>query len=208
MQINKQGFLSSVFSPTLYTPLANSTTLLPQAELGISAIIDEFESRQLTDLRWLAYILATAYHETGKTIQPIEEDGRGRGRKYGNNIKFDGTMYTTPDKIYYGRGVTQNTWYEIYDMLTKDAAKEDKNWDFLNKPELLLTMECSIWATFHCMIHGKYTGVGLPRYFNNAVTDWINARRIINGLDKAVVISEYAATFYNCLKDNSVSHIA
>ncbi len=30
-------------------------------------------------------MLATVYHETAKTMQPIEEYGRGVGRDYGKN---------------------------------------------------------------------------------------------------------------------------
>jgi hypothetical protein len=32
----------------------------------------------------------------------------------------------------------------------------------------------------------------LGDYFNDKVTDWVNARRIINGTDKAAVIASYA----------------
>ena len=41
--------------------------------LGIEAKLDEFEKRKLTDLRWLAYMLATSYHETGKRMRPVRE---------------------------------------------------------------------------------------------------------------------------------------
>lgn len=40
---------------------------------GISAIIDEWDRRKLSDLRWLAYILATVHRETGGKYQPITE---------------------------------------------------------------------------------------------------------------------------------------
>ena len=41
---------------------------------GYNAILDEWERNSgLQDLRWLAYMLATAYHETGKRIEPVRE---------------------------------------------------------------------------------------------------------------------------------------
>src|SRR4029077_13530241 len=35
------------------------------------------------DLRWLAYMLATTYHETSQEMWPIEEYGKGAGAAYG-----------------------------------------------------------------------------------------------------------------------------
>ena len=49
------------------------------------------------------------------------------------------------------------------------------------------------------MTQGLFTGVNLARYFNDQREDWVNARKIINGLDKAEVISLYARKFMLCL---------
>ena len=179
----------------------------------MEAIFNEWERQQLTDQRWLAYILATAFHETAKTMQPIEEFGKGKGRDYGKKLKMGGgpgkrILYTTPDKIYYGRGHTQNTWYENYQALTRAAAKAGRNWDFLNQPELLLTMEPSIWATFFAMQTGLYTGKRLLNYFNDTMEDWTNARKIINGLDAADLIAGYGKNFFAALKQAAVAQAA
>lgn len=167
---------------------------------GMEAILKEWEAQQLTDLRWLGYILATAYHETARTMQPIEEFGKGKKYDYGKKLKMGGgpgkrIAYTTPDKLYYGRGHTQNTWYENYERLTKAAKTHGKDWDFLNNPELLLQMEPSIWATYFAMQVGLYTGKKLKDYFNDKKEDWVNARRIINGTDKADLIAGYGKKF-------------
>lgn len=172
---------------------------------GMLAFLNEWDRQKLTDHRWLAYMLATAYWETDKTMQPIEEYGRGAGRPYGSKLKMGNgpnkrVPYTTPDKLYFGRGHTQNTWFENYEALTKAAKRQGKDWDFLNKPELLLQMEPSIWATFHAMQVGLYTGKKLSAYFNPSTEDWVNARRIINGLDKAELIANQAKLFYQALK--------
>ena len=65
---------------------------------GQDAILDAWESAFPDgDLRWLAYALATTYHETSATMQPIEEYGKGEGSSYG---KEDPETHQT----YYGRG--------------------------------------------------------------------------------------------------------
>ena len=74
---------------------------------GMNAILDEWEKRGLTEPRWLAYALATAFWETAHTMWPIEEWGKGQGHPYG-----------MPDpataQVYYGRGFVQLTWKSNY----------------------------------------------------------------------------------------------
>lgn len=177
---------------------------LTQGQLqGFNALIDAWEAfPAFVDIRWLAYIMATVYHEVNKTMQPIAEYGKGKGKPYGNKFKYGGgpgkrVVYTTPDKLYYGRGHVQNTWYEIYEKLT-NANKF--GWDFLNDPDLLLTMKPSVWATFYGMTTGLYTGRKLAHYFDGKKEDPLNARKIINGTDKAELIALYYHRFMECLK--------
>ena len=175
------------------------TELTPKQIEGMDAILTYWENNGFHDGRHLAYVFATAAWETDKTMQPIEEYGKGKTRPYGRKQKYSGEKYTTPDKIYFGRGHTQNTWFEIYEKLTKLAKKQGKDWDFLNNPELLLQMEQSVWATFTAMGTGLYTGKKLSDYFNDTKEDPINARRIINSLDKAELIAGYYYKFLNAI---------
>lgn len=167
---------------------------------GMEAILREWEKRELTDLRWLAYILATTYHETAKTMQPIEEYDKGKGYRYGKKIKRSGIPYTLPDKIYYGRGYVQLTWYENYETMGRLLHT-----DLLNQPELALVPEVAAEIMFEGMTKGNsnfgdFTGKSLENYFNDKKEDWVNARRIINGTDKADLIAGYAKKFYTALK--------
>jgi putative chitinase len=167
---------------------------------GMESILREWEKRELTDLRWLAYMLATAYHETARTMAPIEEYGKGKKYRYGKKIKRSGIPYTCPDKIYYGRGYVQLTWYENYETMGRLL-----HLDLLNQPELALVPEVAAEIMFEGMTKGNsnfgdFTGKSLENYFNDKKEDWVNARRIINGTDKAELIAGYAKKFFNALK--------
>jgi putative chitinase len=152
---------------------------------GMNAILTEWEKKHARkDDRWLAYMLATTYHETDKTMQPIEEYGKGRGRKYGKPDPVTG-------KIYYGRGFVQLTWKYNYERMSK-VAKDD----LVNKPELALRLDYSTQIMFYGMINGSFTGKKLSNYFSADKEDWVNARRIINGTDKARLIADQALKFY------------
>lgn len=164
---------------------------------GMTAILDEWESKQThnyTDNRHLAYMLATTYHETDKKMQPIEEYGKGKGRDYGKRLKLSRKPYADTMALFYGRGFVQLTWYENYD---KAGRKYGIN--LLQKPELALRLDIATKIMFDGMYEGWFTGKKLADYFNNAKTDWLNARRIINGTDKAGLIADHAQKFYACI---------
>src|SRR4051812_25042430 len=78
---------------------------------GFNAILSGWETRYPDgDLRWLAYELATTQWETAHTMQPIEEYGKGSGKKYGVPDPETG-------EVYYGRGYVQLTWRENYQKM-------------------------------------------------------------------------------------------
>lgn len=166
---------------------------------GVEAIITEYNRICLNDLRKLAYVFATVYHETGRTMQPEDEIGRGKGKDYGKKLKRGNgpgkrIPYTTPDQLYYGRGLVQLTWYENYEALGKIVGK-----DLLNQPSLMLDVDVSIQVLFKGMISGYFTGRKLSHFINESETDYINSRRIINGTDCAEQIAGYADKFYRAL---------
>lgn len=156
-----------------------------------------------------AYILATTWHETATTMLPIAEYGKGGGRPYGTwqrNSKGELYAYKNGNRntvylqseyphLYYGRGETQNTWFDNYEKLSKAF-----NVDFLNNPDLLLTQDWSTPVTIYSMKNGLYTGKKLSDYINQSKKDYLNARRIINGMDKASLIAGYAETFEKVLR--------
>src|SRR3954471_12470581 len=136
---------------------------------GLNAILDEWsDGYAKKDDRWLAYILATTHHETDRTMQPIEEYGKGRGREYG-----------TPDALtaqtYYGRGFVQLTWKDNYESMGRALGL-----DLLNHPELALDLPNATRILFFGMTKGAFTGRKLADYFTADKAEWVQARRIIN----------------------------
>jgi predicted chitinase len=151
---------------------------------GCNAILDGWEARpELTDPRWLAYMLATAKWETAHTMQPIEEWGKGRGRAYGKPDQVTG-------RTYYGRGYVQLTWMGNYARMAALTGV-----DLVTRPELALEPKLAALIMFEGMKGGLFTGVGLPKYFNDTVDDPVGARRIINGTDHAPEIAEIHRAF-------------
>jgi putative chitinase len=56
---------------------------------------------------------------------------------------------------------------------------------------------------FAGMTKGLFTSKSLGNYFNKTTDDWVNARRIINGLDKAQEIAVYGHNFYSAISYTS-----
>ncbi|MHA1190507.1 MAG: glycoside hydrolase family 19 protein, partial [Alphaproteobacteria bacterium] len=148
----------------------------PQVD-GMAGILNEWQHRGLTDPRWLAYMLATTRHETARTMQPIAEIGRGRGRRYGRPDPVTG-------QTYYGRGLVQLTWKVNYARAGSAVGA-----DLVGHPERAMRPGIAVKILFDGMIDGWFAGDraarhALPRWFNAGTNDPENARRIINGTDR------------------------
>lgn len=150
---------------------------------GIEAILNEWDARSWPDVRWLAYMLATAYHETDRTMAAIREYGKGKGLPYG-----------VPDPVtgqtYYGRGLVQLTWKVNYQRMSAYVGM-----DLVNDPDRALDLKVAVTIMFDGMRDGLFTGVGLQRYFSDTIDDPVNARKIVNGLDRAEKIAGYHEEF-------------
>lgn len=178
---------------------------------GITAILDEWERRELDDLRWLAYMLATAKHETDHTMKPIREYGgkayyhrmydkageRPRvARNLGNSEAGDGVRF-------HGRGYVQLTGRRNYTVMNREVSKLWPELDLLENPDSAMDHRAAAYILFEGMIRGTFTGKRLEQFFTSRVSDWKNARKIINGLDRAEAIASIAKEFYADLVDAS-----
>jgi putative chitinase len=160
------------------------------------------------DLRHLAYILATTYHETAATMLPIRERG---GDKY--FFKMYDPQSFVPSRaalaikmgalngdgvLFHGRGYVQLTWRGNYarfgKLLGYDFTSSMKAADQVMQPDIAAKI------MFIGMEKGLFTGRKLSDYFNEKSCDWFNARRIINGIDCADKIASIAKEYYELLK--------
>lgn len=186
MSINRQFFFDTVRSR-----LFGGSLKQKQVE-GLTTILDEWEANHWQkDDRWLAYMLGTAYHEVDRTMQPITEYASGKAYEgrldLGNTQPGDGVRFK-------GRGYVQLTGRTNYQKMSAVTGA-----DLIANPELALQTDVATKVMFYGMENGTFTGKKLADYFDGEKADWINARRIINRLDKATAIAEYAKKFYSAI---------
>lgn len=151
---------------------------------GLNFLLDEWTGNA-HDNAIVAYMLATVFHETAATMRPIEEFGRGRGKPYG--VPFKG-------RVYYGRGYVQLTWRDNYEALGRAL-----NIDLVDDPDLALDPKTAASIAARGMAAGMFTGHKLLDYMTPTHNDFLNARRIINGMDCAALIAGYAYDFLAAL---------
>ena len=142
---------------TQATQIDDQHAVLGAAQVGSGTLLDG-RRRAVDDDRWLAYALATTYHETDQHMQPIEEYGKGRGLPYG---KVD----PTTGQVYYGRGFVQLTWARNYKTMADLLGV-----DFLNHPALALELDNATKIMFAGMTKGLFTSKSLGSYFNKTMT--------------------------------------
>lgn len=133
----------------------------------------------------LAYALATTWHETAFTMRPIKEYG---SEKYLRSKKY---------WPYIGMGYTQVTWKFNYEKVDQETGAP-----VVAKPELLLTKEVAAVALLRGLTEGWWIGGRkvLSDFVNLNKSDYVGARALVNGKDKAAQIAEYAKTYEALLK--------
>lgn len=195
MKIDRDKFLAS------YTAAFKAPSESQKA--GIVALLAAVEAdAEISDVRWLAYMLATVKHECADTWKAIEEYGKGKDRKYGVPVTVkdpEGNSYTN---VYYGRGYVQLTWDYNY----KNMGTALKN-RLLYEPALALNADVAYQIMSMGMRKGSFTGKKLADYITGDKCDYVNARRIINGTDQAQRIADYATKLEAVLRDSIVAAV-
>lgn len=177
---------------------AANRRLTPKGMAGFSDLVTLMrEDPLITDVRWMAYMLATVRHECADRWRPIEEFGKGARHTYGVPVRVsdaDGTSYTN---TYYGRGYVQLTWKYNYDKVGRALGMGNA---LVLHPEQALQPATAYDILSLGMRTGLFTGKKLADYISPTKCDYVNARRIINGLDRAELLAGYAVEFEKYLR--------
>jgi len=168
---------------------------------GFNAVLAEFERRESTSPDWsifdLSYMLATAWWETGRTMQPVREafyvgDFAKAEAWRKRNLRY---------YPFYGRGLVQLTWDFNY-----RKASQKLGIDFVKNPDRVMEMPIAVAIMFDGMAEGWFTAKALDDYIDDIdesdaedLREYTNARRIINGTDKAAAIGAIAIKFERVL---------
>lgn len=173
---------------------------------GVNAVLDHWDRhRELKDVRWLAYLLATTYHETARTMQPVRETLAGtdeqafqRLRSHFGRVKSYFRLHPETGKSYFGRGLVQLTWDFNYKSMGKLLGIGSTL--FLT-PSGALTSKLAVPIIFEGMIRGSFVpGHCLPRYFRDGLAGWTEARAIVNGRGRAREIARLGQAFLTGLE--------
>lgn len=198
MQQNFAAALSAAFFDHVRDAPFGGRLSQPQVD-GLNTLAAAWIKYGDGDLHKLAYVLATAFHETAETMQPIYErgsrsyfdryePGTAAGRALGNTYPGDGYLFR-------GRGFVQLTGRANYAKAGL-ALKEP----LTRSPDLALGPDLAARIAVLGMMQGWFTGKKLGDYIRPGSVDYVNARRVINGTDRASTIALYAANFERALK--------
>lgn len=163
--------------------------------LGLTqAIITECRSRRLLR-NHTAYVLATAYWESGRTMQPVREAyyliGKLKTEAAVESWRKNHLRYWP----WYGRGLVQLTWEYNYFRAETELAEP-----FTKNPDLALLPENAVPILVLGMIEGWFTGLRLSDYITLRKSDFKGARHIINGRDRDDEIADIAKNYDEALK--------
>ena len=149
------------------------TIRIIRKECIVQGIVDEAQ---------IAYILATAEWETNHTWLPVKEAYWTSEKWRKKHLRY---------YPYFGRGFVQVTWKDNYEKFGKLLGT-----DLVKHPDLALYPAYAVFILVYGFKHGTFTGKKLNDYMNTAGTfDFVGARHIINGQDKARTIASMAKEY-------------
>ncbi len=172
---------------------------------GLEFLLTKFDESILFDTKAkISYALATIKRETADTFEPVKEGywiTNNRVQKlynyyYNHNRHALDTIFPNglAGKNYLGRGRIQTTHNYNYKNIGDKLGI-----DLLNNPDLTLDNETD-WKILELGFStGIWTGKKLSNYINDDIVDYYNARKIVNGLDHAREIANYAQDFFNII---------
>ena len=153
---------------------------------GYEAILNELDCYNLSTQE-KAYMLATAYHETKYTMQPVREAYWLSEAWRKKNLRY---------YPHYGRGYVQLTWPFNYERADRELGL---NGALVANLDLAMQPDIAAKIMIYGMREGWFTNKKLSDYIKAGKADYVGARRIINGTDEARKIAGYAEIFEKAL---------
>jgi len=194
---------------------------------GVEAIVMECAAEG-ADLGQAAYILATAYGETGGKMRPVRENmnysakripevfgaqrrqGLSAARLSGNPQRLANTVYggNWGERVLGNRPGTTDGWdfrgFWIGQITGRHNAKkwgDNLRVDLLANPALLDDFDLAIKGLVRPMLEGWATGKELREYVYGDHRDYESARRVWNGTFAAKKYAGYARAFEKALEE-------
>jgi predicted chitinase len=163
---------------------------------NVTLLLNAARQYGVTDPAQVAYILATVKTETNYTFLYEIADGSPATTYFNAKYKdTNGNTQPTDGYTYRGRGFVQITGRGNYAKLGSALGI-----DLVDNPDLAASPAIAAQIAVLGMRDGLFTGVSLSTYFANGKQDWYNARRIVNGTDKADQIAADAQKIYSVLQ--------
>lgn len=196
-------------------------TSLSQSQVeGMEAILDEC-IRQSADLGQAAYILGTAYGESGRRMQPAYENMRYSAKRIPQVFSAKRRQGLTPQQLAGKPELLANTVYGgNWGRVNLGNAQPGDGWRYrgtgigqitgrrnftkwgneLNlplttRPELMMRLDVSVRALVEPMLEGWATGLRLDRFVKGSKRDYRSARQVWNGTFAADTYAGYARAF-------------
>lgn len=142
----------------------------------------------ITDERQIAYVLATAQHESQNFTKPEEDFGRREAAIRG----YEG------GEDFFGRGYAHLTHRDNYRRLGEALGLGD---DLANNPALAADPEIASRVLVVGMRDGLFTSRGLNDYINADGANYVGARMIVNGTDDNALIAGLARNWEGQVAD-------
>jgi predicted chitinase len=147
----------------------------------IEAIKSECRAQGIVLNKQIAYVLATTQWETNQTFEPVREAYWLSENWRKNNLRY---------YPFYGRGFVQLTWKNNYEKYSRILDV-----DMVSDPDIAMRPNVALFVLVHGFKTGTFTGRKITDYIDEAKTDFVRARRCINGTDKAHEIADIAKKF-------------
>jgi predicted chitinase len=148
----------------------------------IQAITHECVAQGLHLPTQIAYVLATTKWETAQTFRPVEEAfWLKKAESYRKKLKY---------YPFYGRGYVQLTWKNNY-----QSYGDILDLPMVSTPSIALDPQVALFVLVHGFKVGTFTGRKITDFIDEQATDFVRARRCINGTDKSQEIAELAQEF-------------